>query len=221
MPPTPRRASRARRRLRHQAVEPGRGRRAQGPDPAPLARLDRRGRCRWPDRLLRPPGHGGARHVRGRRVLPPVPPRRPDDGLTVPLQLQMLSSEHLPLGKCETLPNGNEIIFGIELDRIGRRVAYHFHRTHPGDVRQRGAGELVRVPADQVCTCSTRSPRGRSAACPGWRRRWSGSGCSTSTTTPSSTGRRSRRCSRASSPGPGPTTSWARTAPRRIRTAQR
>ena len=78
-------------------------------------------------------------------------PRRPDDGLTVPLQLQMLSSEHLPLGKCETLPNGNEIIFGIELDRIGRRVAYHFHRTHPGDVRQRGVGELVRVPAEQVC----------------------------------------------------------------------
>ena len=34
-------------------------------------------------------------------------PRRPDDGLTVPLQLQMLSSEHLPLGKCETLPNGH------------------------------------------------------------------------------------------------------------------
>ena len=76
--------------------------------------------------------------------------RRPEDGLSVPLQLQMLSSEHLPLAKCETLPNGNEIIFGIELDRIGRRVAYHFHRTHPGDVRQRGMGETVRVPADQV-----------------------------------------------------------------------
>ena len=68
----------------------------------------------------------------------------------MPLQLQMLSSEHLPLAKCETLPNGNEIIFGIELDRIGRRVAYHFHRTHPGDVRQRGVGETVRVPAEQV-----------------------------------------------------------------------
>ncbi len=77
-------------------------------------------------------------------------PRRPDDGLTVPLQLQMLSAEHLPLGKCETLPNGNEVIFGIELDRIGRRVAYHFHRTHPGDVRQRGAGELVRVPENAM-----------------------------------------------------------------------
>ena len=62
----------------------------------------------------------------------------------------MLSSEHLPLGKCETLPNGNEIIFGIELDRIGRRVAYHFHRTHPGDVRQQRGTDLVRVPAEQV-----------------------------------------------------------------------
>ncbi|MDH3664077.1 MAG: phage portal protein, partial [Alphaproteobacteria bacterium] len=78
-------------------------------------------------------------------------PRRPGDGLTVPLQLQMLSAEHLPLSKCETLPNGHEIIFGIEFDRIGRRVAYHFHRTHPGDVRQGGAGDLARVPADQVC----------------------------------------------------------------------
>ena len=31
--------------------------------------------------------------------------RRPEGGLTVPLQLQMLSSEHLPLAKCETLPS--------------------------------------------------------------------------------------------------------------------
>jgi lambda family phage portal protein len=77
-------------------------------------------------------------------------PRHHDDGLVVPLQVQMLSSEHLPLSKCETLPNGNEIIFGIELDPIGRRVAYHFHRIHPGDVRQRGGGETVRVPAEQV-----------------------------------------------------------------------
>jgi capsid protein len=37
-------------------------------------------------------------------------PRRPEDRLIVPLQLQMLSSEHLPLTKCETLPNGNEIV---------------------------------------------------------------------------------------------------------------
>ena len=78
-------------------------------------------------------------------------PRRPEDGLTVPLQLQMLASEHLQLAKNETLPNGHEVILGIEFDRLGRRVAYHFHRTHPGDVRQSGVGETVRVPAAQVC----------------------------------------------------------------------
>ncbi len=76
--------------------------------------------------------------------------RRPGDGLTVPLQLQMIAAEQLPLSKCETLPNGNEIIFGIEFDRSGRRVAYHFLRAHPGDVRQRRRGETVRVPAEQV-----------------------------------------------------------------------
>jgi lambda family phage portal protein len=83
-------------------------------------------------------------------VLLPVPREAARGRLSVPLQLQMLSSEHLPLGKCETLPNGNEIIFGIEIDGIGRRVAYHFDRTHPGDVRQRGVSETVRVPAEQV-----------------------------------------------------------------------
>ena len=71
--------------------------------------------------------------------------RRPSDGLTVPLQLQLIAAEQLPLSKCETLANGNEIIFGIEFDRIGRRVAYHFLRVHPGDVRQRDQGQTVRV----------------------------------------------------------------------------
>ncbi len=76
--------------------------------------------------------------------------RRPSDGLTVPLQLQLIAAEQIPLSKCETLSNGNEIIFGIEFDRSGRRVAYHFLRTHPGDVRQRDQGQTVRVPAEQV-----------------------------------------------------------------------
>lgn len=77
-------------------------------------------------------------------------PRQPSDGLMVPLQLQLIAAEQLPLSKCETLANGNEIIFGIEFDKIGRRVAYHFLKTHPGDVRQRGQGETIRVPATQV-----------------------------------------------------------------------
>ena len=78
-------------------------------------------------------------------------PRRPEDGLTVPLQLQMIPSEMLPLTRTEVLPYGNVIRQGIEFDRIGRRVAYHFLRRHPGDSTDPGlVGETVRVPASEV-----------------------------------------------------------------------
>ncbi|MBX6323640.1 MAG: phage portal protein [Rhodospirillaceae bacterium] len=77
--------------------------------------------------------------------------RRPQDGLTVPLQLQMIPSEMLPLTRNEVLPGGNVIRQSIEFDRIGRRVAYHFLRRHPGDVTDPGlTGETVRVPASEV-----------------------------------------------------------------------
>jgi lambda family phage portal protein len=78
-------------------------------------------------------------------------PRRPEDGLTVPLQLQMLPSEMLPLTRTEVLPNGNVIRQGIEFDRIGRRAAYWFLRRHPGDLTDPGmVGEMVRVPAAEI-----------------------------------------------------------------------
>ncbi|CAA6605799.1 Bacteriophage portal protein, lambda family [Rhodospirillaceae bacterium LM-1] len=78
-------------------------------------------------------------------------PRWPEDGLSVPLQLQMIPSEMLPLSRNETLPSGNIIRQGIEFDRIGRRVAYHFLKRHPGDITDPGvAGETVRVPASEI-----------------------------------------------------------------------
>ena len=79
-------------------------------------------------------------------------PRRAEDGLTVPLQLQLLQSEMLPFEKTETAANGNRIRCGIEFDRVGRRVAYHFRRRHPGDSTDQGAviPETVRVPAADV-----------------------------------------------------------------------
>ena len=78
-------------------------------------------------------------------------PRRPQDGLTVPLQLQMLPSEMLPLNRNEVTPGGNVIRQGIEFDAIGRRVAYHFLRRHPGDMTDPGlAGEIVRIPASEI-----------------------------------------------------------------------
>lgn len=79
-------------------------------------------------------------------------PRRPDDGLRVPLQLQMLPSEMLPgeMNRPAAI-EGHWIRQGIEFDRIGRRVAYHFHRRHPSDSTEPGLkGETVRVPAAEV-----------------------------------------------------------------------
>nr|WP_111405453.1 phage portal protein [Phycocomes zhengii] len=80
-----------------------------------------------------------------------IRPRRAEDGLPVPLQLQLLPSEMLPLEQSDTAANGNAIRQGIEFDRIGRRVAYHLLRRHPGDSTDPGlAGETVRVPASEI-----------------------------------------------------------------------
>lgn len=84
-----------------------------------------------------------------------IRPRRMSDGLPVPMQLQLLEAEMLPLID-QRAPNGNEIYQGIEVNAVGERVAYWFHRSHPGDYHhRRGAGtstaDLTRVPAEQVC----------------------------------------------------------------------
>lgn len=81
-------------------------------------------------------------------------PRRPEDGLSVPLQYQMLPSEMLPVEDNRSLGNGNEVRQGIEFDAIGRRVAYWFYRRHPDDYSATRSGtyatQQVRVPASQV-----------------------------------------------------------------------
>ena len=78
-------------------------------------------------------------------------PRLPKDGLLVPLQLQLLEAEHLPTAETRKLENGNYIRAGIEFNGIGRRVAYHLYREHPGDTSNPMAStELVRVPAEAV-----------------------------------------------------------------------
>jgi len=58
----------------------------------------------------------------------------------------------LPFDKTEAAANGNRIRCGIEFDAIGRRVAYHFRRRHPGDSTDQGmiTPETVRIPAEEV-----------------------------------------------------------------------
>lgn len=82
-------------------------------------------------------------------------PRRPEDDLVVPLQLQLLEPEHLPLHLNQDLASGNTIRSGIEFDALGRRVAYHLYRTHPEDgllapMSGHGGMETVRVPAAEI-----------------------------------------------------------------------
>ncbi|UZR28093.1 phage portal protein [Methylococcus mesophilus] len=93
--------------------------------------------------------------VEGGEALVRLRYRRPEDGLSVGLQLQVLEPEHLPVALNRELPSGNVIRAGIEFDRLGRRVAYHLYRSHPEDgalAPMSGAGGLdtVRVDASEV-----------------------------------------------------------------------
>ena len=45
--------------------------------------------------------------------------RRSTDGMSVPLQLQLLEGDHLDTAKTGTLPNGNRVIQGVEFNRRG------------------------------------------------------------------------------------------------------
>lgn len=76
--------------------------------------------------------------------------RRPQDGLAVPLQAQLLEGDHLPVEDTRSLPGMHEVVNGVEFDAIGRRVAYHLWNRHPGDATGAVMREQRRVPADQV-----------------------------------------------------------------------
>ena len=76
--------------------------------------------------------------------------RRIDDGLAVPLQLQVLEPELCPYTLHRTLASGNRIRAGIEFNGLGQRVAYWFHPSRPGDFFDYDPGQMRRVPASSV-----------------------------------------------------------------------
>ena len=62
-------------------------------------------------------------------------PRSPKKGHTVPLQLQLIEAEQLPLWRTaieQMLPK-NSVRCGIEFQADGRRAEYHFWKAHPGE----------------------------------------------------------------------------------------
>lgn len=80
--------------------------------------------------------------------------RRPEDGLSVPLQIQLLEIDYLDSTKTAAKSQaGGPIIAGIEFDLVGRRAAYWLFDAHPGDATNLG-GRLSatsrRIPAESV-----------------------------------------------------------------------
>lgn len=76
--------------------------------------------------------------------------RLPSDGLPIPMQLQVLEIDYLDTSKdLIQLPNGGQIVQGIEFNAIGQRVAYWLFREHPGSIRG-SYSPSARIPADGV-----------------------------------------------------------------------
>jgi lambda family phage portal protein len=79
--------------------------------------------------------------------------RRLEDGLPLPMQLQVLEADFLDTNKDGRLPSGHRVIQGVEFDLLGRRVAYWLFKEHPGS-SHRSASTLIstsqRVSADDV-----------------------------------------------------------------------
>ena len=77
-------------------------------------------------------------------------PRRISDGLSVPLQLQILEAEFVPWSYDDELGNGHTVRAGIEFNRIGQRVAYWMYKRHPSEPFSLASADLHRVPASEV-----------------------------------------------------------------------
>ncbi len=88
--------------------------------------------------------------LEGGEVFVRLRPRLAADGLSVPLQLQVLEPELCPHTHNQALSNGNRIRAGIEFNAIGKRVAYWFHPSRPGADEDYDTSQLVRVPAESV-----------------------------------------------------------------------
>lgn len=75
--------------------------------------------------------------------------RSPTDRLPVPLQIEVIEPEMCPIDY-NGVRGENRIRAGIEFSPIGKRVAYYFFYSRPGDLQDYDAGDLRRIPAEDV-----------------------------------------------------------------------
>lgn len=68
----------------------------------------------------------------------------------VPFALELIEADRLAVERSTLrVPEGeNRIIRGVEVDHLGKPVAYHVHKNHPGDFHV--ARDIVRLPASNV-----------------------------------------------------------------------
>lgn len=77
--------------------------------------------------------------------------RQPGDGLSIPMQLQVLEPDYIDHSRDGIKgPAGGPIIQGVEFDQIGRRVAYWLFDRHPGSIGQLVGPMPKRYPADGI-----------------------------------------------------------------------
>ncbi len=77
-----------------------------------------------------------------------IRPRLPEDGLSVPLQVQILESEFCPHTYSLWGPRA-AVRAGIEFNGIGRRTGYYFYASRP-QLDDINTSDLRRVPAESV-----------------------------------------------------------------------
>jgi lambda family phage portal protein len=93
--------------------------------------------------------------------------RRTEDGMTVPLALQVLEPDYLDTSKTGAATGGGWYANGIEYNAIGQRVAYWLFNTHPGDANKIGKSLVSRaVPADEVLHIFKRERPGQNRGVP-------------------------------------------------------
>lgn len=68
-------------------------------------------------------------------------PRKARDGLPVAMQLEVLTADYFDSSVTQS-PAGREVMQGIELDALNRRVAYWLYNKHPGDAYRIGRNDL-------------------------------------------------------------------------------
>lgn len=74
--------------------------------------------------------------------------RRPSDGLSVPLQIEIFESDHLPTSLTDIAKG---IRLGIQKNFIGQRTHYHLYKHHPSDLPNGfGVNETSAVPASDI-----------------------------------------------------------------------